>query len=301
MTSRSRFRLIVALAAAIGVRPAFAEIPITIAATGHPIIPVQIAGRSAVTFVLDTGADQTVLYRHYADELKLPLGAGEELIGQTGAAQVPGVEIPPFVIDGRGFPALSSVALPDRADGARLNGIVGLDVMRGAIAEIDFARGRFALSAKAEGSIAAEPRPGVKIAARRLPAGHLAFDVKVNGVPGVAVLDSGARDTRLNWLFARAAGYSPDDQSLPDAGAIQGATNTALQSKSIEIRALEVPGQTIESLKARAIDLPVFAQFGVADGPALILGFDVLRRARLTLDVDADEIWFDWPVAVQAR
>lgn len=273
---------------------AVAEVPITLAPTGHPVIPVQVAGRAPVTFVLDTGAGQTVLYRHYADELALPLRAAEQLVGQTGVTDVPGVIIPSLVVDGRAYEALATVALPDRADGARLNGIVGLDIMRGAITDIDFAAGRFALR-----PATSDPRRFLSPAAtpirvRRVAEQHLAFDVQINGVTGTAVLDSGARDTRLNWRFAAAAGYSPDDAALPEAGTIQGATNTPLTSKAIEIRTLTVAGHVITGQKARAVDLPVFEQFGVADRPALILGFDVLRRARIVIDLARDTLWFDW-------
>jgi predicted aspartyl protease len=286
------------LAIAVALAPmsaAVAEVPITLAPTGHPVIPVQVGGHAPVTFVLDTGADQTVLYRHYADELALPLRAGEQLVGQTGVTDVPGVTIPSLVVDGRAYGALATVALPDRADGARLNGIVGLDIMRGTVADIDFAAGRFALR-----PATSDPREFLSPAAtpirvRRVAEHHLAFDVQVNGITGTAVLDSGARDTRLNWRFAAAAGYSPGDAALPEAGAIQGATNTPVRSKAIEIRTLAVAGHVVSGLKARAVDLPVFEQFGVADRPALILGFDVLRGARIAIDLARDTVWFDWP------
>jgi predicted aspartyl protease len=276
---------------------AAADVPITIATTGHPTVPVEIAGHAPVTFVLDTGAEQTVLYHHYAVELGLPLRDGDELVGQTGVVDVPGVRIPPFVIDGRGIEGIDSVALPDRADGARLNGIVGLDVMQGKLVDIDFLNGRFALRSPQEDPRKLLQPDAVAVKATRVAGGLLSFDVQVNGKTGTAVLDSGARDTRLNWRFASAAGFSAGDGALPDAGVIHGATNTPVQSKSIELREFVVAGHTLRGLQARAVDLPVFEQFGVADRPALILGFDVLRNARIVIDLSRDVVWFDWAPA----
>ena len=54
-----------------------------------------------------------------------------------------------------------------------------------------------------------------------------------------------------------------------DAGTIQGATNTPVASKAIEIETLTVADHVSNGQQVRAVDLPVFEQFGVADRPAL--------------------------------
>jgi predicted aspartyl protease len=286
----------VAAALALG-SVAGAEVPITIAATGHAVVPVEVAGRPAVTFVLDTGAQDTVLYRHFADELGLKSVRNEQVVGQTGATDVPVVSMPAFSVDGRSFPARSTVALPDRADGVRLNGILGQDVLREYLADIDYPRGRFSLRPASTDPRSLVPATAVPIRARRLDSGLMGFEVSVNGATGLAVLDSGSRDTRLNWNFARAAGISPDQDGLPDAGVIQGATNSAVSSKTIVLDRFVVAGRSLSQFTARAVDLPVFAEFGVADQAALILGHDVLKSARLVIDSSQDTVWFDWGAA----
>lgn len=225
--------------AAVFAAQAAPDAPITIAATGHPTVPVEIAGHAPFTFVLDTGAEQTVLYHHYAVELSLPLRGGDELVNS------------------------------------------------------DFRSGRFALRSPQEDPRKLLQPDAVAVKATRVAGGLLSFDVQVNGRTGTAVLDSGARDTRLNWRFASAAGFSAVEGALSDAGVIHGATNTPVQSKSIELREFVVAGHTLRGLQARAVDLPVFEQFGVADRPALILGFDVLRNARIAVDLSRDVVWFD--------
>jgi hypothetical protein len=48
-----------------------------------------------------------------------------------------------------------------------------------------------------------------------------------------------------------------------------------------------------------ACTLAVFDEFGLADEPALILGYDALRSARVVVDSARDTVWFDWTVARQ--
>lgn len=277
---------------------AYGEVPITVASTGHAVVPVDVEGHARVTFVLDTGADETVLYRHFADALGLATLSSDSLQGQTGAADVAVVRMPAFALDGRTFAARDTIVLPNRGDGAQLNGILGLDVMRDYVADIDYLRERFALRAASTDARTLVSAAAVRVPVRRLETGLMAFAVTINGATGTAVLDSGSRDTRLNGYFVRTAGLAPVEAAGNDA-VILGATNSPVLAKPVVLGRFEVAGHTLLEFNARAVDLPVFDEFGLADEPALILGYDALRSARVVVDSARDTVWFDWTAARQ--
>jgi predicted aspartyl protease len=269
------------------------ETPISLASTGHAVVPIEIEGHPSVTFVFDTGADQTVLYRHFADELGLAALGRDSLQGQTGTTDVPVVRMPRFSVDGRSFAARDTIVLPDRADGVRLNGILGLDVMRDYVADVDYPRARLTLHASGTDPRTLMSAAAVPVAVERVAGDLMAFTVTINGVRGTAILDSGSRDTRLNTRFAMAAGV-PLSEGAGHGEPIFGATNSALAATAVVLREFVVAGHTMVDFEARAVDLPVFAEFGVADRPALILGFDTLRSARVVIDGASNTVWFEW-------
>src|SRR5262245_20649103 len=126
---------IVALGAALPLR---AEVPLTIAETGHATVPVEIEGLGTFAFVLDTGAEGTAIYSPFDADHGLPLRLEvEELIGQTGSAAVRLARLPPLRVDGMRAQNIEAVLLEPRADGVPLPGIIGLDVFGRATLDFD--------------------------------------------------------------------------------------------------------------------------------------------------------------------
>ena len=201
------------------------------------------------------------------------------------------VALPGLGVDGRRVERVEAVVLPDRADGVRLPGIVGLDVMGAYVVEFDAPAGRVALhpAGTSARSIGGKGMKATK--AVRLRGGLLGLPVSINGARGIAVLDTGARDSRINWRFARAAGLRPDSPGLVDDGAIQGATNSAVTAKRGRIGTVDLGGIRRTGVSARVVDLPVFEAFGVADRPAMILGMDLLKDVHLVADFPAGVVW----------
>lgn len=109
--------------------PLRAEVPLSIAASGHATVPVEIEGLGVFEFVLDTGAEGTAVYSPFEIEHDLPLRAETEALqGQTGSAPVRMASLPPLKIDGLLAEDIAAVVLEPRADGVPLAGIIGHDV-----------------------------------------------------------------------------------------------------------------------------------------------------------------------------
>lgn len=278
-----------AIAALGNSEPLRAEVPLAIAASGHATVPVEIEGIGTFAFVLDTGAEGSALYSPFEEMHGLPLHAeATELQGQTGSAPVRLTSLPPLTVDGLRAENVMAVVLEPRTDGVPLPGIIGLDVFGNAALDFDLPRGRAQLGPS--GTRFANLRGEDAIAAATTTGGLLTFPVTIAGVEAVAVLDTGARKTRINWRLGRALGL--DAALLARGDVIQGATNTAVATSEATVRDVRFGAVRLESAPALVADLPIFEVFGVADRPAVIFGMDWLTETRLVVDFPLRRIWF---------
>ena len=275
------FALTVALLAA----PAAAEVPIEIAASGHATVPVE--GSFGVRqFVFDTGAEGSAVYADFADEAGLTASGSEKLQGQTGAADVPLVQIASLTLDGVSKSPIEAVKLDSRADGVPLAGIVGLDLFGDRTVDFDLPRKRLALLAAGDRPIAGEG-----MAATPTLGNLLTVPVSIGGVIATAVIDTGARKTRINWKLGTLLGLDP--AKLAKGDTIQGATNRAIETGATTVPNVKLGTRTLAEAPVLVADLPVFEAFGVADRPAIILGMDWLTETRMVVDFPARLVWFE--------
>lgn len=291
-------RTLVAIAAALlFLPPAQAEVPLAYAESGHPTVPTLIGGKGPFQFVIDTGAEGSALYTAFAAEQGLqPIeGASEDLQGQTGAAPVQLANLPSVSLDGRVAHNIRAAILPDRADGVKLPGILGLDVIGNYAVEFDVPGNRVALHPPGTMPARLGNERMQPIQATRLKGGLLGLPVTINGAQGIAVLDTGARDTRINWRFARAAGLNEGSPRLVDDTPIQGATNRPVASKRGNVGTIDFGAFRQQNASVRIVDLPVFEAFGVADRPAMILGMDLLKQVHMLVDFQWQTVWMAGP------
>ena len=277
-----RYAALIALAVAM---PATAEVPIQIAASGHATVPVE--GSFGVRqFVFDTGAEGTAVYADFADEAGLKASGSEQLQGQTGAADVPLVLLGKLTLDGTSKAAIEAVKLDPRADGVPLAGIVGLDLFGDRTVDFDLPRKRLALLAAGQRPIAGEG-----VIAAPTAGNLLTIPVTVGGVTATAVIDTGARKTRINWKLGTLLGLAP--AKLAKGDTIQGATNMAIETGATSVSNVQLGTRNLAEAPVLVADLPVFEAFGVAGQPAIILGLDWLAQTRMVVDFPARLVWFE--------
>lgn len=282
-----RSKLVASLPLLLFAAPAFGEVPIEIAATGHATVPVQ--GAFGVRqFVFDTGAEGTAVYEDFAEAAGLPDIGSTALQGQTGTSDVPLVDLAEVTLDGVSKAGIEAVKLPRRADGVPLAGIVGLDVFGDRTIDFDLPHRRVSLlppGSKPTG-LASEP-----VHASTTTGNLLTVPVKIGSVTATAVIDTGARKTRINWALGRLLKLDPDRLATGDT--IQGATNTAIETGATSIRDIHLGTRRIDEAPVLVADLPVFEAFGVSDRPAVILGMDWLEATRMVIDFPAALVWFE--------
>ena len=267
---------------------AAAEAPLSFSASGHVVAPVRVDDGDQYLFVVDTGAEGSAVYSRFAREAKLEPAGQEQIVGQTGEAALPLRRIARLEVDGRAAGPIIASELPDRADGAAMAGIIGLDVIGRYLVDFDLPSARLSLldGAQAEALIGSM---GPAVRARAVARGLLAIPVEVNGVTGWGVIDTGARETRINTRFAALAKVEDDRAAV--AVTVHGATNSAMALRPGRARTVRLGGQSLFEAGVRIADLPVFEAFGLKDEPAMIIGADYLGRFRLVVDFPTRRVW----------
>jgi hypothetical protein len=117
----------------------------------------------------------------------------------------------------------------------------------------------------------------------------LAVQVEVNGVTGWGVIDTGARETRINTRFANLAKVEEDKAAA--ATTVHGATNSASTLQPARTRTVRMLGKELGETSIRIADLPIFETFGLQEEPAMIIGADYLGRFRLVIDFPTRRVW----------
>jgi predicted aspartyl protease len=277
------------LALGLTAAPAVAEVPISIAASGHATVPVVRGDGRTYEFVFDTGAEGTAVYEAFSRSRNLPpIARRGTVVGQTGSSEVRLVRIATVQVDGVRADNVEAVVLPARADGVALAGIVGLDVFGRQLVDFDLPRRLVDLRPSGDVPSGLDPRRFVP--ATPTTGGLLSVTVNVDGVDAVAVIDTGARRTRINWRLGRLLGMAP--ATVGTGQAIQGATNNAVATGEARVRQVRLGARLLADQPVLVADLPVFEAFGVRDRPAIILGMDWLDRTRMVVDFPARKVWF---------
>lgn len=285
---------IAAACGALLVGSAQATVPLHPAATVHLMLPAFVNGKGPFQFLLDTGADETGLYQWFVEQQGLKPGKIQDVEGMTGTVSTPVYHLDSVSVDGREIRNLDADSFPNRHDVEVEAGAVGNDLMNGAVVVYDFPCRTVSILPKP-----VDLKHVLTAQAHRIDGGpvvdgtQLTLPVWVGKVQGIAVLDTGSSDTRINTAFARAAGIDPASAAFRDAEPIFGVNSNPVPSRKGPVGAVRFAGLEARNTELRVIDLPVFRSFGFGDGPAMILGLDLMQGHRLVYDHEAKRFWFD--------
>jgi predicted aspartyl protease len=257
---------------------------------GRIIAPVTINGRGPFHFMVDTGANRTVLAESLLQQLELPLDHDNlvSVIGVSGTAVVATAQVRSLDAGALHF---RNVQLPVLTGPVLLgiDGILGMDGFDGKLVSADFVKDRLTISqslgrpASFEYSVVP-----IKFLSERL----CMIDAYVGHVRTKAIIDTGGAHTLGNPALLRALlrARTSGESFGADAGVID-ATQSSLVGKMGRVPLVQFGGATIDDLEVTFGDFRVFKTWGLEDKPALLLGMDVLGTlAELTIDYRRKEL-----------
>jgi predicted aspartyl protease len=259
----------------------------------HLTVNVRIDDHGPYSFVVDTGADRTVLATDVAAELGLLPGERVMLAGVVRAIEAQAVRIKELSFGPILCRHLIVPTLPRSALGA--DGYLGLDTLDGHRVTFDFKNHTLQVS---------EPHSRlstlwVRDSEARIrtvgSSGHLrALNCSVDGVHSAAFIDSGADVSVGNMsLFTALASRDPGYGTLGPISLIDvtgGVTSgNFTMAKKIQIMELEFTDCPLV-----IADFKIFDLWGLAQRPALLIGMNFLRQfSKVSIDYGLKELRFD--------
>lgn len=266
--------------AALAVDNADQDVPASADALTRMTVPVLINGQGPFPFVVDTGADRTVIARELGRQLNLPEGPAVLMHDTAGVSRVGTVKIASLKIGQREITDINAPALAAASLGAA--GMLGIDSLHDRRLLIDFVRRQITISAAED---EANPDPGaILVRARRRFGQLILVDAEARGIRLNVILDSGAQNSignaPLRRLLAR-QGY----MEKPVETAVISVTGRSTPAAFAPISEITLGGVTIRNIPVAFADLHTFRQFGLARKPAMLLGMDILRHfERVSVD-----------------
>jgi predicted aspartyl protease len=250
-------------------------------------VEVRVNGRGPYQFVVDSGADTSVVGLRIAHDLQLPLGTPVTLNNMTDRnivdrVRVAELSVGPTTIRNLQLPALREVDL----GGA---GMIGIDALARQRLMLDFEEKLIRVE---DASKPVRSMPGDIVVTARLQRGQLILtEVKAGRVTLDAVVDTGSQITIGNSAL-RDKLVKSRLHRLETITAI-GVTGTSVKLQIARIDELRLGSVTLSNVPIAFADVPPFEVFGIADQPALLLGTDLLGTfRRVSLDFRARKVRF---------
>jgi len=269
-------------------------------ASGHLVVPLRVEAHT-FSFILDTGASTSVITPKTRDALGIAADAGMkvEAAGANGSVDgvrllnVEAVEVGPRTYRDLSMAVMELGHLESKL-GAPVDGILGRNFLARNDVEIDFVTKK--LRMYKPGAIDAGTltvRQMIAVPYGSFPAGLMRIDVQLDGKVDVpAVFDLGAARSVVNWHAARALGVDAKAaEKLPAAASVVGADDRALATSRHTFGRLATGDLRVERPELHIADLEVFATLGVADGPAMVFGLDLVDDRRLVIDYADQKIY----------
>jgi predicted aspartyl protease len=250
-------------------------------------VPVMLDGRGPFPFVVDTGAERSVVSRELATTLALSAGPSVRVYAFTGVSDVETVRIGSLSVSRLGASAVHAPSFAIADLGAP--GMLGIDALQGHRVSIDFVRRRMTLiptRKRASGDI-------VVRASNRL--GQLVVaDAKFQGHPISVVIDTGSPISVGNRAMLALMKRPPRPIGPISVVAVNG---QSFDANYVAVSAVRIGGVEVANLALAFADVLPFERFGLRDTPALILGMDTLRLfRRVDIDFANREIQFTMPL-----
>jgi len=241
--------------------------------TERMTVPVGIGEAGPYRFVVDTGAERTVISRELASELALSPGRAVAVHSMTEVSRIqtvilPGLRIGQRTVNGIEAPALSRVNL-----GA--SGLLGVDSLQQQRVVFDFQREEMTItpSRRAERQW---PAGSIVVTGRRLFGRLVLVDAQVDGERVWVIIDTGSQVSVANSALRDRL------QRRRRLGILHPIQLTSITGGTIDAeygvaRLIRIGGIDITDLPIAFADVHPFRQLRLTDRPALLLGMDALR------------------------
>jgi len=252
-------------------------------------VPVTIQGQGPFRFMIDTGAQATVLSRDLADRLQLFDRQPATLIAMASTREVETTRVSDMGLGTRSF-TIHAAPLLDAVNIGGADGILGIDSLQHQRVLFDF-ENNLLMVADAD-TLGGNRGFDIVVRARRRLGQLIIHRAEIDGVSVAVVIDTGAQGSIGNPVLQRRLrrARAQDPALLTDVNGVEVTGDTRLAQR------LALGGAVIENLPITFTDSPTFHHLDLADEPAMVLGMAELRLfKRVAIDFSSQRVLFDLP------
>lgn len=249
---------------------------------------VWVNGKGPFHFVVDTGADRSVIAEDVAKALHLPIGRTVMVQGIIRALPAPSVPVAELRFGAVVRSNLDMPVLPRAL--LKADGFLGLDAIGRHRVVFDFSKHTLRVTETLPVTWIDRTNNETLIAAPG-DDGHLrSISCRVDGISATAFLDTGAEVSAGNEALRQALmTIGPQYAGVRDIE-LTGITGGSRMGTVLRVGRIQLGNLEFSGCEIAAADLDVFKVFDLADRPALLIGLNFLKEFQtVTIDYGRKE------------
>lgn len=253
-------------------------------------VKARVNGQGPFDFLVDTGANSSVITTELARQLNLPRGAPSKLHSIAGSQFVETAKVASLAVGKRSRENLTVSILP--REQLRIDGILGLEWLDRASLLLDFKQRRMTVG---EGLPLADSRT-VIVKSKLLRSGLTLIDAFMPLQRLIAFVDSGSTTTVGNLALLEAARENNAVLgSLADTE-LRSVTGQVLPGRTAILSRLTLGKMTLRNVPLIIGAIHTFDYWGFREQPAIVIGTDILQRFdTVAMDFKRNEVRFRVP------
>jgi predicted aspartyl protease len=269
--------------------------PFDIDVSRRMAVPVTIGGKGPYSFLVDTGAERTVISRELANRLSLVAGQELRLATISGPATAPSYRVASLAMTDLTLAPFEAPALHGNHIGAA--GLLGVDMLQGRRVLVDFRKEEMRIGPSRRNQRSQIRDGDAIVVTARNQAGRLILsDARIDGKRVDVIVDTGAQTSIGNLAMMRLVRQRGQNRFPFTPSELSGVNGETITAERTVLRRVEIEGIDVNDLTVSFADSHAFRALGLVDRPAMLLGMDGLRLFdRIEIDYANKRIILDLP------
>jgi predicted aspartyl protease len=269
--------------------------PFDLDATRRMAVDVTIGGQGPFSFLVDTGAERTVIARELAERLNLVPGEQLRLATIGGSATVPSFRVAALQMTDLEMTGLVAPAFYGRHIGAA--GLIGVDMLEDRRVLIDFRRQSMSIiETRRRARPIIRDDDAIVVTARKVGGRLILSNAVLDGKHIDVIVDTGAQTSIGNLAMQRLVTNRRSNRVPFVPTTLEAVTGETVAATRTAIKRIKINGMDVNDLPVSFADAQAFRALGLDKRPALLLGMDCLSLFdRVEIDFPNRRIIFDLP------
>ena len=269
--------------------------PFDLDATRRMSVQVMVGGKGPFAFLVDTGAERTVIARELAARLGLVEGAKLKLATIGGSATVPSFRVAALQMSNLHLASVDAPAFHGRHIGAA--GLIGVDMLEERRVLIDFRKESMQiLETRRRAPSLIKDDDAIVVTARNSAGRLILSDARLHGKRIDVIVDTGAQTSVGNMALQRLVAERRANRLPFAATELTAVTGEDVPALRTAIKRIVINGMDVNDLPVSFADSQAFRALGLEDRPAMLLGMDSLSLFdRVEIDFPNRRVVFDLP------